>query len=331
MVGFQNNLGLVRLAAAIQVALSHIFGVYGINHWSITVLEMIPGVPIFFLISGILIAKSYETSSSVINFYYKRVRRILPGLYIQTIVALSLLAISGYLATTNYDLGEFYIFLIAQFSFFQFYTPAFLKSYGVGSFNGIVWSVFVELQIYILFPYIYRLKDTYLIVFILFSYLINLTCLYIKDYDDILKYLNITFLPWIYYFLVGVLVYRNFGIIKYIKSNYFFLLVPIYFLLYRYFSINNLGGGNYINIICFFLLSIIILKISFGMKKYNIKFDISYGIYLYHMTFLNFLYYIFGAQYYFSPYLIIIFTLIFSYFSFKYVEVPFKNDYRKIS
>lgn len=317
----KNNLGCVRLFAAAQVAVCHVLGAYDINNWFVTILNMIPGVPIFFFISGLLIAQSFEKSKSKCEFYKKRIRRIFPALYFQVAISLFLLVLSGYFNYINVNLLDVCILLATQLTIFQFYTPEFLKNYGVGSFNGIVWSIFIELQIYLIYPYISKIKNKNLLLIIVASYISNIYCVQSKNYE-LIKYLNITFLPWIYYFIAGVIQYRLHRIFPIINNRALILLIPIYFLLYNFFSKHDLGGGNYINPLCFMILIVILMKISFGFKFIYLNADISYGIYLYHMVFLNYFFYIKLIDLNKSIFLIMLFSIFFAYVSYKYIEFP---------
>ena len=65
----QNNFDIIRLIAALQVAIVH-----GVEHLglrlpfhdvSFEILKAFPGVPIFFVISGFLISASYDRSRSL--------------------------------------------------------------------------------------------------------------------------------------------------------------------------------------------------------------------------------------------------------------------------
>ena len=73
-----NNFDFIRLIAALQVALVH-----GITHLEVKILNpfldflnLFPGVPIFFFLSGFLISASWERNSNVKNFSLNRFYRI---------------------------------------------------------------------------------------------------------------------------------------------------------------------------------------------------------------------------------------------------------------
>ena len=78
-----NNFDLVRLFAALQVAICHSAGHFGYQNFAITLLGYFPGVPIFFFVSGFLIYSSYEKSKEnqkpLFNFYQKRFLRLYPA------------------------------------------------------------------------------------------------------------------------------------------------------------------------------------------------------------------------------------------------------------
>lgn len=81
-----NNFDLVRLLAALQVVVVHALMYLkprgSFVHIARSGLELFPGVPIFFVISGLLISKSYEQSDCIRNYYRNRCLRIYPGLWV---------------------------------------------------------------------------------------------------------------------------------------------------------------------------------------------------------------------------------------------------------
>ncbi len=69
----KNNFDLIRLFAAFQVALVHVFHIMEIEtawvgSFILHLLYLFPGVPIFFFISGFLISRSYENNSCLRSF-----------------------------------------------------------------------------------------------------------------------------------------------------------------------------------------------------------------------------------------------------------------------
>jgi peptidoglycan/LPS O-acetylase OafA/YrhL len=331
-----NNFDLIRVIAATQVFIAHVFPAFGYNGQLIKFIDTFPGVPVFYFISGYLIACSYENigiKGKKLIFYKKRVLRIFPGLYFATFFSISLLVISGYLTHVSFTWNNLLIFLAAQLTFFQFYTPDFLRNYGVGSFNGITWTLFVELQFYILYPYLQRFRDSYLIILLVISLLINMLSMHLNDGSIYFKLLNLSLMPWLYMFLTGILLYRkNYLLQKMVSKGAKLvpLLLVLYFILYHYFTLIGLGGGNKLNPICFFILVYIVSIFAFYRKCSFTDVDLTYGIYLYHMSFINFFIYknMFDTAITFL--IIIIFTLFLSYLSYIFIESRFMNLHPKI-
>ena len=76
-----NNFDLLRLGAALQVALEHAaFHLEVQEGWWGRVSLLMPGVPIFFFISGFLISRSYESNSRLDEYFRNRGLRIYPAL-----------------------------------------------------------------------------------------------------------------------------------------------------------------------------------------------------------------------------------------------------------
>ena len=132
-----NNFDLIRLFAASQVAVAHTISHFNLNQGFVAkYIHLIPGVPIFFFISGFLIYGSYEASMKspkpLRNFILKRAIRIFPALWFCIFVTLALIWMGGYFTTTNVSFYPFLSWVLAQGSFLQFYNPDFMKGYDVG-------------------------------------------------------------------------------------------------------------------------------------------------------------------------------------------------------
>ena len=108
------------------------------------------GVYIFFCLSGYLMGKAFYSGrytysvSGVLNFWRNRALRIAP-LYGFTILILSLFVYPEILKPEN-----LYLFL-RIFTFTYQIVPAPID------FNAVIWSLSVEVQFYLFFPFIYRI------------------------------------------------------------------------------------------------------------------------------------------------------------------------------
>ena len=65
MKSTNNNFNLIRLFAALQVAIVHSAGYLNIDIQYLKFLDLFPGVPIFFFISGFLIIKSFKKNKKI--------------------------------------------------------------------------------------------------------------------------------------------------------------------------------------------------------------------------------------------------------------------------
>ena len=138
-----NNFDLIRLFAASQVAITHTSFHFGITGWIIDLLELFPGVPVFFFISGYLIYGSYENQKNkdrpLLQFYKNRFLRLYPALF--GVMTFSLVAFfaTGYLSQVDFEVRNLIVWFVAGSAGLQF-TPSFLNGYGTGSVNGSLWT-----------------------------------------------------------------------------------------------------------------------------------------------------------------------------------------------
>lgn len=297
-----NNFDMLRLFAALSVVFFHTIHRLEIEVYSIinSFFSFIPGVPIFFFISGFLISLSYSKSTSIKSYIKKRVLRIYPALYLCLVLSVGFIMYIGYLKIDILQSKDFWIWVLAQISFVQFYNPDFLRGYGVGSLNGSLWTISVELQFYILVPILYSIihknKNVYLISLIVVFSIINVMFSMLGNSSDfrnqsiVYKLLYVSFIPWFYMFLIGVFIQENFDKFKILyemKSIYKVLYSVVVILIYKFYGMNPLTFFLFITVIYIFVYSL--RNLSYSILKEN---DYSYGIYIYHAVVINYFVYI---------------------------------------
>jgi peptidoglycan/LPS O-acetylase OafA/YrhL len=336
-----NNFDLIRLIAAFQVLIWHgavHFKIFDDMYGFLSVLFHFPGVPIFFTISGFLISYSLERNKFDLKKYFKnRALRIFPALWVCTILT-ALLLIYFIRPIVIKDL---LIWFVAQISFLQFYATPSLKVWGAGHPNGSLWSVAVELQFYMIMPILLyiinrpkKLLFANIIIAVMFvlaifaKYFIN-TNTWILSHELLSKFLGNTVFFYLYFFLTGIAIYKNFGWIeKYLKEKVF-----IWLLIYAaYVLIFHTWLKLYIDpydvsiwgIIANTLLSLLSLSFAFSFihlsKNLLHENDISYGIYIYHLPVINTMlsFNLFGSI---SDLLVMaMFVSIIAYASWKWIE-----------
>ena len=301
----ENNFDLIRLIAAAQVAVLHT-NEFMFREKTGTVffevLRLFPGVPIFFFISGYLISKSFERSNNVLEYSRNRIFRIFPALIVCVFVNIVMVWSTGYFSKTNPSLLDVVTLFLAKISFLQFYNPDFMRQFGDGVLNGSLWTICVELQFYVLTPILYFVLfkqkkhiNSILIGLIVVFALLNRLLIHLgPEYSHEIwwKLFRVSFIPWIYMFLAGVLCQKNFATLSNHLSKIPFWPILIVYTVAAYIaSINGTGFGNGISPLVFFPLIVVIFKFAYfapTLARRTLKGnDISYGIYIWHMPIVN--------------------------------------------
>lgn len=146
------NFDLMRLAAALLVVVSHTFPLSGQPPLTIRGVEDFGalGVSIFFVISGFLIAGSYERDPK--SYLLKRILRIEPGLIVSLIVTVILLSFVTTAAPAEYWRGAaLYVVRNALLFPATYELPGvFADAPVAGVVNGVLWTLRLEFACYLL-------------------------------------------------------------------------------------------------------------------------------------------------------------------------------------
>ncbi len=158
MTGSLNNFDIVRTGLALLVLFAHVGALVQMPefYWFATLFDADFAVKGFFAISGFLVTRSYLTSSSILDYAGKRIRRIWPA-YITTIIicfffcaSLSTLNFSDYITDTD---SIKYIFANVTFmNFIQPTLPGVFLDNPVHAVNGALWTIKVEVMLYACVP-----------------------------------------------------------------------------------------------------------------------------------------------------------------------------------
>jgi peptidoglycan/LPS O-acetylase OafA/YrhL len=117
----------------------------------------------------------------------------------------------------------------------------------------------------------------------------------IGDRSLITKLIGVSFLPWFYFFLLGVLVQRNFDFFHTYLAGKSYLMLPVY--LVSAYLLSGIGSafGNNSNPVVAVLLVLTVFSFAYSTPALSKKVlrgnDMSYGIYIYHMPVVNLLLY----------------------------------------
>lgn len=294
----ENNFDLIRLFAASQVAILHCAHHLGIGPNPLfAALEYFPGVPIFFFISGLLIYQSYANikESRTRTFFTNRFLRLYPALVSCFVVTVLSLHLSGYLRSAVYTPGQFLAWAAASLSVFQFYNPGFLRGYGVGTVNGSLWTISVEIQFYILTPLlflVFRRGRAYVFAAATVFLVANAVNTFFGDNDRVLwKLFGVSFVPWFYMFMAGAYLSSDERLQRKVLSVDATVYLVAYLAAYALSSKLGLGEGNSISVLSFIPLCLLVYKLAHTAPRTAGRLlarnDISYGVYIYHMPVVN--------------------------------------------
>lgn len=323
-----NAFDLIRYWAAFSVMLLHYTGYalklssFGFNFMNVlrSIVSFFPGVIVLFAISGFLISASYERSSSRKEFFIKRVIRMYPELWVCTIVNLIVVLILA-----NGLLDKSILIWLATQIFGIANTPSCLNHFATGSINGALWTIFTEVQLYIVLGASYRWlkklstkKWIVLLIFLLFS---NLAADFISENlgGTSAKMIERFFLTYAIWFFIGVFCYlKREQLIPILKKVF-----PFFLICYAVAAIvRDKIPGYYDNIVISILLPLIVCGAGYWLPKIRIKCDISYEIFLYHWIVLNIIVHFDLLNLWFWPITLIFYiavTIILAWLSWKYV------------
>lgn len=315
----QNNFDLIRLLAAAQVVLAHAIGhtelAAKLPPWGKQVFDalmMLPGVPIFFVISGFLITQSFERNpDDWKGYFWRRGLRIFPALWVCLLVTLGALGFFGFLGADFVLSKTFAAWLAGQVSFAQFYNPEHFRDFGIGVANGALWTITVELQFYLFVPlshWVIRNSGAANRIVSALGWLVFLASFSIFCVMDdklngpggytgapvVFKLLFVTLLPHLWMFMLGWFLYRNFDkarawlegrVLWYFGAYVLFMAALTLFVESRstLFYLAYLPSRA--------ILALATISAAYSFRSLSTKLlrgtDLSYGTYLYHSLVIN--------------------------------------------
>ncbi len=305
-----NNFDVVRLFAAFEVCLGHTLTHFNIGNNPIV---GFPGVIIFFTLSGFLVTLSWCRSNSLKQFVKNRFLRIYPALFVCFIALQIIMVVLGHIKWENLLDWQLWAYWIGQLTIGQFFTPDFLRDFGVGCPNGSLWTIPIEIEFYLLIPLIFivfskiKIQYKYLAASML-SILINIVLGLIAQENEghtntseliqssyighlLVKLSSVSVIPYLYCFIAGGLIYIYWDRIKGLFINRLWIWLPIYLLLIW---LTNDGPDyqidNWKTLFFNLMLGCVAISAAFSLGntyKILMGFDISYGIYIIHMIMVN--------------------------------------------
>lgn len=312
----QNNFDLIRLLAAAQVVVAH-----GIGHTELVkqlsplgkqlfdALMLLPGVPVFFVISGFLITQSFERNPSDLKgYFWRRGLRIFPALWVCLVVTLIALGAFGFLGADFVLTKHFAAWLAGQVSFLQFYNPEHFRDFGIGVANGALWTITVELQFYVFVPifwWLTRSRGKIASALTTVMFFVSFAAYCVMDHKVngpggftgapiAFKLLHVTLAPHLWMFMLGIFLHRHFDRVRVMLEGKFLL----YFVTYAVFmaGVQTLVEFRSVPYYLAYLPSRTLLALGTIAAAYTARSlstkllkgtDLSYGTYLYHSVVIN--------------------------------------------
>ncbi|WP_397569477.1 acyltransferase family protein [Schlesneria sp. T3-172] len=304
-----NNFDLIRLLAAAQVVYCHTC-----FHLNITTgiadpriayfVHWFPGVPIFFVLSGFLISRSWERCTGWKDYAVKRALRIYPGLWVQLAAGIVVASAFGVITPAVVTSLPFLAWIAAQASCVQFFNPDFLRGFGLGVLNGSLWTIPVELGFYLSLPLIYisvinrlgrRGAEMALggLALASFGYWFYLS-VHANPDSMLTKLQMVSPLPHLHMFLLGILIQRNFDHLRPLFEN----RAPVWLAAFAtcMLVLNPWGEGTLSEsplpvLVGRLLLTMAVFSFAFSWRNLSGTLlrdqDLSYGVYLYHGLAIN--------------------------------------------
>lgn len=329
----KNNFDILRLFLAFSVCFAHLGEVSGVSAFLPLANYFYSGIAVdcFFVVSGFLIFRSFDRSSSVLSYLNKRVRRIYPAyLTVVLVAAIFLPLLFSDTAVNILFSREWFRYLFSNLAFLNFLQPdisGIFSNNPIQVINPPLWTIKIEVMFYLSVPLIFLLLKSK-------RQWLPLCCLYAAS------------IAYSFWFLS---MHASNGLEIYLKLEKqlpgqlsFFLsgggLYLYYSFLKRYWQIMLTGAiatliissQHSITAQLFYPLSLAILVITVALifpylgnwGKFG---DMSYGVYIYHFPIIQIFttLSLFDTQPWLVFFALLAVILLTSFLSYRYIERPF--------
>ena len=295
---YKFGLGAFRFLLAIFVIASHTEGYYKLFNFDVGTIA----VGTFFFISGFLMPLTFEKNYHDLNnslnwkkFYFNRFIRIFPIYWSTLIVILVLYLILSFLK--GFPSG---IFINQDFTFVSIFQNFLLLGINQSNFwggyfrlNNPAWSLDIELQYYILVPFLVFLYNRFRFKLIFSLILISFVslCFNVKPIGTV--DIDRSLIGWSFYFFLGFILFKfksSLESSRYYTIYYFSAFIVIVFGFFSFdYQVKNLiiSFG-----LCVFSVPLLFLQMKYKFNKFDkVLGDYSYPIYISHINNSNRPYY----------------------------------------
>ena len=292
----ENNLQWLRLAFAVQVVLVHATEHLGVVGPGLELIQHFPGVPAFFFVSGFLIYAAYANTPDH-RYFQNRFLRLYPGLVFVTLGGAAVALIAHGWSDLLVKFSTYATWFLAQTTLGQAYNPGHFRDIGVGVINGSLWTLTTEILFYLCVPALVWLERRFRYAVLLLS------CVSFAIYAQgptiwqdaiyrgktVYDFIALTPIAWGWMFGAGMLAVKHFSLIR--RSIRF---LPLAILPLATLMLVGTGpflgsAGNRLGLVYFALYMAVVLWCAFGTPFLPLKFDLSFGTYVWHMPVINLL------------------------------------------
>jgi peptidoglycan/LPS O-acetylase OafA/YrhL len=282
----------MRLIFAAQVVVVH-----AAEHFNFHIPDFVghfPGVPAFFFVSGFLIWSSYLNAPGMV-YAQNRFFRLFPGLAFVTLggVLVALLAHGWRDLFANFP--TYVVWIVAQTSIGQAYTPGLFRDIGVGAMNGSLWTLTTEILFYVAVPIVFWMERRFRFVvvgivagsfalYVLGPAFLSKTVYREKTANDVLA---LTPLVWGWMFGFGILAAKYYEYISRWRAWIPVAAVPLILMMHYGGGPLFASTGNRLGLFYFAAYAALIFWCAFAIPGPKLTFDLSYGVYIWHMPIIN--------------------------------------------
>ena len=298
----ENNFDFLRFFAASLVIIYHSFPLHDVGGFPgskiLGFLVKFP-LPIFFIISGFLITKSWIDNPHIITFFKKRVLRIFPALIAAVLFAIFLV---GPITIGSIDGIKNYFSNPATWQYAQnimmrsrFFLPGVFENNIVkGAINGSLWTLPIEFWLYISLSFFGYAKLLAKKRFTSILIVIAMYWLYYKlSHDPAAATLSFLGMPVVWTLKFGIYFYLGSSFYLFREKITFNILVFLFALAVLY--------SYQVEIVFYLTLPYIVLYLALAvdnkvLKNWGKFGDFSYGLYVYAFPIQQMIMHYFGSR-----------------------------------
>ena len=270
------------------------------------------GVSLFFILSGYLVVRSaercHDDGRPWWEFYRNRALRIIPAIYVYGLVSVIVLLGLGAISLGWFVTPESWAFILSYLVLAPVFNPEALTDFGIGVINGSLWTIPVEVSFYLVMPLIvimarrtgWKAASGTLV-------LISVAAVAVYGLTDgpaaeplLLKLFGVTFLPFLWFFVIGIIWSRLWH--RVVHSGWIALTCLVaYFIIINFPHDGGEGGSAILTALAAVPLSYVALWFGHNPPAFFVSLprmigDLSFGTYVWHMFVVNVLVYLGAAS-----------------------------------